>query len=424
MMLFEKGEQEQTFSNEEFRELLTEAFECYDARGKRILAIIPDSTRTLPMKDVFAVLIQNLLPKTRTLHFIIALGTHPPMTDEELRHHLGVSYQEARNLRTEIFNHNYNHPQELIPIGTIPREEVETISQGLLKEDILVTVNHRILDYDELLIIGPVFPHEVVGFSGGYKYFFPGISGAEIIDQFHWLAALITNPKIIGHKDTPVREILNRAARFMPRPSMKLALVMKGKAPCGIFLGDPEEAWSKAADLSARVNVIWKEHPFHTILSIAPEMYNELWVGGKCMYKLEPVAENGGKIIIYAPHIREISITHGKYLREIGYHVRDFFLAHWDRYKHYPWGVLAHSTHVKGIGKYWGGKEYPRIEVILATGISQEVCQAINLGYMDYRTISLQDYEGKEDQGILVVHRSGEMLYRLSNGTVPDIDKL
>lgn len=424
MMLFEKGEQEQTFSNEEFRELLTEAFERYDARGKRILAIIPDGTRTIPMKDIFTVLIQNLLPKTRVLHFIIALGTHPPMTDEELCHHLGVSYQEARNLGTEIFNHNYNHPQELIPIGTIPREEVKTISQGLLKEDILVTVNRRILDYDELLIIGPVFPHEVVGFSGGYKYFFPGISGAEIIDQFHWLAALITNPKIIGHKDTPVREILNRAARFMPRPSIKLALVMKGKVPCGIFLGDPEEAWSKAADLSAQVNVIWKEHPFHTILSIAPEMYNELWVGGKCMYKLEPVVENGGKIIIYAPHIREISITHGKHLREIGYHVRDFFLAHWDRYKHYPWGVLAHSTHVKGIGKYWEGKEYPRIEVILATGIPPEVCQAINLGYMDYRTISIEDYEGKEDQRILVVHRSGEMLYRLSDGTVPDIDKL
>jgi nickel-dependent lactate racemase len=423
MMLFERGRPE-PFSPQEFREFLAEAVTKYEAGGKKILTIIPDATRTLPMKEIFRVLVENLLPRAKALHFIIALGTHPPMSDEELKNHLGVTYEEARNLGTEVLNHRYNDPKELLHLGTIPREEVEAISQGLLHQEIPVTINHNIMDYDELLIVGPVFPHEVVGFSGGYKYFFPGISGAEIIDQFHWLAALITNPKIIGHKETPVREILNRAASFIPRPSMKLAVVMKGKAPCGVFLGDPQEAWSRAADLSAQVNIVWKDRPFHTVLSIAPEIYNELWVGGKCMYKLEPVVENGGKIIIYAPHIREISVTHGKYLREIGYHVRDFFLTHWEEYRHYPWGVLAHSTHVKGIGKYREGKEYPRIEVILATGLSEELCRTINLGYMDYRTIHIEDYEGKEDRGVLVVHRSGEMLYRLSDGTVPDIDKL
>jgi len=423
MILFERGRLE-PFSPQEFREFLAEAVAKYEAGGKKILTIIPDATRTLPMKEIFRVLVEKLLPRTKTLHFIIALGTHPPMSDEELKNHLGVTYEEARNLGTEVLNHCYSDPCKLLHLGTIPREEVEIISRGLLHQEIPVTINHNIMDYDELLIVGPVFPHEVVGFSGGYKYFSPGISGAEIIDQFHWLGALITNPKIIGHKETPVREILNRAARFIPRPSMKLAVVMKGKAPCGVFLGEPQEAWSRAADLSAQVNIVWKDRPFHTVLSIAPEIYNELWVGGKCMYKLEPVVENGGKIIIYAPHIREVSVTHGKYLREIGYHVRDFFLTHWEEYRHYPWGVLAHSTHVKGIGKYREGKEYPRIEVILATGLSEELCRTINLGYMDYRTIHIEDYEGKEDQGVLVVHRSGEMLYRLSDGTVPDIDKL
>ncbi|MEN3185317.1 MAG: lactate racemase domain-containing protein [Atribacterota bacterium] len=423
MILYEKSSL-CTLTPDQFRDFLKEAIARYDTKGKRILAIIPDATRTFPMKTIFTVLMEDLLPPSKTLHFLIALGTHPPMTDEELKNHLGVTYGEARTLGTEVFNHVYNDPQELLHIGTISKEEVEAISKGLLKESIPVTVNRRILDYDELLIVGPVFPHEVVGFSGGYKYFFPGISGAEIIDQFHWLAALITNPKIIGHKETPVREILRRAARFMPRPSMKLAVVVTGKDPCGLFLGDPEEAWSKAADLSSQVNIIWKNHPFHTVLSVIPEIYNELWVGGKGMYKLEPVVTNGGKIILYAPHIREISVTHGRYLREIGYHVRDFFLTNWDRYKHYPWGVLAHSTHVKGIGKYHDGKEYPRIEVILATSIPQDLCQRINLGYMDYRGIRIEDYTGKEDQGILYVPRAGEMLYRLADGTVPDIDQL
>ncbi|MGC8778753.1 MAG: lactate racemase domain-containing protein [Candidatus Caldatribacteriaceae bacterium] len=424
MILFEKSQKERTFPPEEFREYLSEALARYEAEGKKILAIIPDATRTLPMKDIFHLLIKHVLPRTKTLHFLIALGTHPPLTDAELKNHLGVTYQEARGLGTEVLNHRYNDLGTLIHIGTIPRQEVEEVSRGLLQQDIPVTINRHILDYDELLIVGPVFPHEVVGFSGGHKYFFPGISGAEIIDQFHWLAALITNPKIIGHKETPVREILRRAAQFMPRPSTKLAIVMTGKEPCGLFLGDPEDAWSKAADLSSQVNIVWKDHPFHTVLSVAPEMYNELWVGGKCMYKLEPVVKDGGKIIIYAPHIREISVTHGKYLREIGYHVRDFFLAHWDEYQHYPWGVLAHSTHVKGIGKYQDGKEYPRIEVILATGLPEDLCRRINLGYMDYHHIRIEDYQNQEDQGILVVPRAGEMLYRLADGTVPDIDKL
>ncbi len=424
MMLFAQGSNEKTFTKEEFTQLLKEALGKYPVEGKRILAIIPDTTRTLPMREIFALLLSDLLPRAQKLDCIIALGTHPPLSDTELKKHIGYTFAEAHARGITVFNHHFNNPQELFTVGVIPAPEVESITQGLLHTDIPVTVNKLILDYDELFIIGPVFPHEVVGFSGGYKYLFPGISGTEIIDQFHWLAALTTNPKIIGHKETPVRNILRRAAQFIPRPMVALSLVITGKEPCGIFLGDAESSWSQAADLSAEVNILWVDRPFRTVLSIAPEMYNELWVGGKCMYKLEPVVEDGGTIIIYAPHIQEISATHGKYLLEVGYHVRDFFLAQWEKYQHYPWGVLAHSTHVKGIGRYREGREYPRIRVVLATGISQEVCTRINLDYLDYRTIKREDLEGREGEGILVVPRAGEMLYRLKDGTVPDIDKL
>ncbi|MDI3525769.1 MAG: hypothetical protein PWP60_698 [Candidatus Atribacteria bacterium] len=424
MLLFSREKPENNFNPHEFREILIEALQTYPASNKKILAIIPDATRTLPMKDIFEALIKHLLPRTRQLDFIIALGTHPPMTDQELRNHLGVTFKEAENLGTRVFNHHFQNPEELEKVGTISKEEVKEISGGLLEEEIPVTINRLVFNYDELLIIGPVFPHEVVGFSGGYKYLFPGISGAEIIDKYHWLAALITNPKTIGHKETPTRAILNRAATFINIPITALCLVMRGEEPCGLFLGDPQEAWSKAADLSSQVNIVWKERAFHTVLSIAPPMYNELWVGGKCMYKLEPVVADGGTLIIYAPHIKEISVTHGRYLKEIGYHVRDFFVKQWDKYYHYPWSVLAHSTHVKGIGKYIDGKEYPRIEVILATGIPREVCEKINLGYLDYRSIDISKYENREEEGILVVHRAGEMLYRLKDGSVPDIDKL
>jgi hypothetical protein len=144
-------------------------------------------------------------------------------------------------------------------------------------------------------------------------------------------------------------------------------------------------------------------------------MYEDLWTGGKCMYKLESVVANGGKLIIYAPHIKEVSVSHDKVIKKIGYHVRDYFVKQPDRFKDIPGGVMAHSTHVRGIGTYEKGVEHPRIDVILATGIPEETCRKINLGYQDPATIKIEEYMNSEDKGILYVPKAGEMLYRLKN---------
>jgi len=343
------------------------------------------------------------------------------MSDQEIDEHLGVRPGELERLGVKVFNHRWAEPGELRRIGTIPISEMEEISQGLLVEEVPVEINRRIFDYDHLVILGPVFPHEVVGFSGGFKYFFPGISGPEMVHCSHWLGALITNPKINGTKWTPVRAMIHRAASFVEVPTTLLALVMRGPEVHGLFIGDPIAAWEAAADLSAQVNIVWVEHPFHTVLSIAPSMYEDLWTAGKCVYKLEPVVKDGGKIIVYAPHITEVSYTHGELIRRVGYHTRDYFLKQWDRFKDIPKAVLAHSTHVKGIGSYIDGLEHPRIEVVLATGIPEEVCREINLGYLDPSTIVPEDYSGREDEGILMVPEAGEVLYRLADGTVPEI---
>jgi nickel-dependent lactate racemase len=144
-------------------------------------------------------------------------------------------------------------------------------------------------------------------------------------------------------------------------------------------------------------------------------MYDELWVAGKCMYKLEPVVADGGELIIYAPHLHEVSLTHGAHIRKIGYHCRDYFLKQWDKFKDEPWGTLAHSTHVHGIGTYDAktGIETPRVRVTLATGLSEAECRAINLGYRDWRTINPQDFANRESEGVLLVPKAGERLYHL-----------
>jgi nickel-dependent lactate racemase len=281
-----------------------------------------------------------------------------------------------------------------------------------------VRLNRLILDYDHLLVCGPVFPHEVVGFSGGNKYFFPGIAGADIIDFTHWLGALITSYDIIGTKDTPVRCVIDRAASFIPRPRHALCSVVTHEGVEGVFGGTPEEAWSAAADLSAQVHVRYVEQPYRQVLSVMPEMYDEIWVGAKGMYKMEPVVADGGELIIYAPHIKEISAVHGALIKQIGYHVRDYFVKQWDQFKHIPWGVLAHSTHLRGGGTFENGIERPRIQVTLATGISEEECRAVNLGYRDPASIDPQAWAAEAQPDRLVVPRAGEYLYRLRKSTI------
>jgi len=408
--------------DKELRESLAEALAELDVRGKRVLAIVPDDTRTLPMPAVFETIATTLGPGARSLSFLIALGTHPRMTDDELDRHLGPRWRSYPSVA--VLQHRWDDPTALVQVGTVSREEVGEISGGLLHEEAPIRLNRAVLDHDFALLVGPVFPHEVVGFSGGHKYLFPGVSGPEMLHLSHWLGALITNPKVNGHRDTPVRALIERAAAAVPTPRAGLSLVMRGHDLVGMFLGDVREAWGEAAALSAEANIVWAERSFHTVLSLAPPMYRELWTAGKCMYKLEPVVADGGTLVIYAPDLREVSATHGTRLTEVGYHVRDYFLAQWDRFRTVPWAVLAHSTHVKGIGTYRDGIERPRIEVVLATGLRPSVCRKINLGYRDPRSLDPQALADRRDAGILVVPNAGEVLWRLKDGTVPDIDRL
>jgi nickel-dependent lactate racemase len=386
-------------------------------RGEKVLLIVPDGTRTAPVGMLFQGLRQRFTSFTEALGVLVALGTHQPMSEEAIRRRLEISPEQRRNKyrRVGFHNHAWDDPNALTRLGTIPAEEIRRISNGMFSMEVPVAVNRMLFEYDQVIIVGPVFPHEVVGFSGGNKYFFPGVAGPEILNFFHWLGAVVTNPMVIGNKWTPVRQVVDRAASLINLSKLCCCMVVDGDNLAGLFIGSPESAWDQASDLSSRRHITYKSKPFHTILSCAPPMYDELWTGGKCMYKLEPVLADGGELIIYAPHITEISATHGKVIEEIGYHCRDYFLKQWDRFKDYPWGVLAHSTHVRGIGSYENGVEQCRAKVTLATGIPKEICDRINLGYRDPASIRKEDFANREEEGVLMVPKAGELLYRLEN---------
>ncbi len=415
--LIGKGQVDSFLSRDQARDVLVQAFDAHDLSGQRVLVIIPDGTRSAPIPLFFQLLNQILRPRVAKLDYLIALGTHPPMNDAAIDRLVGVpSEQRADDYPdVNVYNHRWDREDTFVTLGTISAEQTRALSDDMLSIDVPVNINRMALAYDRLLICGPVFPHEVVGFSGGNKYFFPGIGGPEVIDFTHWLGALITSYEIIGTKDTPVREAINQAAAMIPTDKLACCMVVQDGNLAGLYVGTPEQAWSAAADLSAQIHVKYVDHPYKRVLSVMPGMYDDIWTAAKGMYKLEPVIADGGEVIIYAPHIDEISYTHGDLIRKIGYHVRDYFLAQWDQFKDVPWGVLAHSTHLRGMGTYENGVEKPRIQITLATQIPPEVCEGVNLGYRDPDSIDPQCWANRENEGILLVPHAGEVLYRLKD---------
>ena len=416
-MIFGKGYTDRFLTESEARDLTAEALAQADLDGKRVLFIIPDHTRTAPVPLFFRLFHELLGERVAALDYLVALGTHQPMSEDALNKLVGVTAAEraGKYRKVRIFNHRWDLPETFVTLGAITEHETRNTSQGLLSQTVPVTINKLIFDYDQLIICGPTFPHEVAGFSGGNKYFFPGIGGPEVINFTHWLGAVMTSMKVIGTKHTPVRSVIDRAASFIDKPKLCFSLVVRDEGLAGLFIGTPEEAYEHAADLSAKLHILYVDKPFQQVLSVMPEMYDDLWTAAKGMYKLEPAIADGGEVIIYAPHITEVSYTHGQIIDQIGYHVRDYFLKQWDRFKEYPWGVLAHSTHLRGIGTFEDGVEKARIRVTLATGIPEERCRRINLGYLDPATIEVSEWEGREGERILVVPKAGEMLYKLAS---------
>jgi lactate racemase len=391
--------------------------------GKRIVVVVPDGTRTAPVAAM-ARLIEAAVAAEHgdpaQLTWLVALGTHQPMSDEALARHLGPVAGPVRN-------HEWWDPDQIVTVGTISGADVSALSDGRETEPIAVTINRAVVEADVAIVCGPVFPHEVVGFSGGNKYFFPGVAGEEIIDATHWLGALITSSRLIGAPGvTPVRAVIDKAASLIPTDRWCLAMVVapgtaepsaSRETDLEACFGDrPGPAWAAAAEVSARVHIRRLPAPVRTVLSVMPRRYEDIWTAAKGMYKVEPVVADGGQVIIYAPHVRTISVTHGEQLAEVGYHTRDYFTGQWDRFSKYPGSILAHSTHVTGLGT-WSEEEgeHKRITVTLATGIDEATCRAHDLDYLDPASIDVAEWAAKaeHDPELLVVPDAGELLFRL-----------
>ena len=397
----------QLLDEDEVRAFVRAHVSGLDLAGRSLCLVIPDATRTCPLPLLLQAIDEGAGGRPSACTAVVALGTHAPMAEDAIRALVGP-------LPFPAVNHAWWEDETYVHVGSLSPALVHELSGGRIDDTVDVRINRLVPESDVTLIVGPVLPHEVIGFSGGNKYLFPGLSGQELIDVTHWLGALITSSEIIGRPGTtPVRALVDAAAGLVPGERHALCVVVD-HATGGLrslAFGEPTASWAAAAAVAARTHIEYLDAPVQRVLSLVPERYPDLWTGAKGFYKVEPVVADGGQVVLYAPHVREIAAMHPA-LVDIGYHCRDYFLAHWERYRRYPRGEIAHSTHLFGAGTYDPVHgEQQRVRVTLATGIPEDVVRSAHLGYLAPEEVDAEAWASDPDT--LVVPDAGEVLYRL-----------
>jgi nickel-dependent lactate racemase len=386
--------------------------------GTRVLAVIPDKTRDDNTPLLLPLVSQELAAhRAARLDALVAQGTHPPMTDAEKRGKIGVGTAEMP-LIGDVFDHHWDDPSQLTTIGTLSAAEVDSLTGGLMAQEVPIQLNRLLAPgvYDLILVLGAVVPHEVAGFAGGAKYFFPGVAGPALTHLTHWLGALATIEQVIGRVETPTRRVIEAAADRVTTPAIALTSVStRGDGILrthALFAGTLRETVRRAAEVSARVHVRVTGRRYRRVIALLDEHYDEMWVAGKASYKLGAVIEYGGELVIVAPHLTAISTTHGRLIERYGYapleQIREMVDGSDELRANLC--VAAHLAHVS-YGSRVGedGAIAPRYRITLASSIPEDVCRRVRLGYAPFASIDVE--AARRDPETLVVENAGRDLY-------------
>ena len=412
-----RGAATMTLSPEELRAIVADALADIEM-GERVLAIVPDKTRD-DNTDLLVPFATEILAQKNITRFdaLIAQGTHGPMSEVEKREKIGWSRIAPGNIG-DIFDHQWDRDEELVTIGELNAAQVADLTDGLIHEAVPVRINALLAPgtYDTVLVFGATMPHEVAGFAGGAKYFFPGVAGPELTHLTHWLGALATIENVIGRIETPTRRVIEAAAALVTPRIISFTSVSTrnsdGLRTHALFAGDLYEAFRRAAEVSSEVHIKHIGRKYKRVVALLDRHYDELWVGGKASYKLGSIIEAGGELIIYAPQLKQLSATHGHLIEKYGYapleQVREMVAGSDELRANLC--VAAHLAHVSyGSTRNATGELAPRYRITLASEVSEADCLRVNLGFLDHRRINLEDY--RADSETLIVEDAGRDLY-------------
>ncbi|HTG86454.1 MAG TPA: lactate racemase domain-containing protein [Pyrinomonadaceae bacterium] len=383
---------------------------------ERVLAIISDKTRDDNTDQLFPI-VNRFLTELGVAKFdaLVAQGTHPPMTQAQKLAKIGIPDFAGR-----IFDHCWDRAEEIVTLGELSLETVSSLTGGLIERAVPVTINKLLSAgvYDTVLVFGATVPHEVAGFAGGAKYFFPGVAGPELTHTTHWLGALAGIENTIGEVETPTRKLIEAAVELVPARIISLNAVVSRRADgklitYALFAGDIKDAFRRAAAISREVHIRYTGRKYKRVIALLDPHYDELWVGGKASYKLGAIIQDGGELIIFAPHLTKLSETHGALIEKYGYapleSVRDMLGVSEELRENLC--IAAHLAHVAYAGRTDDdGNIVPRYRITMASGLDEQTCKRVNLGYLDYRTF---DYD-TTDPDTFVVNHAGRDLYKVS----------
>ena len=410
MLLYSKGNSEANLSADDLKDGLYSALDKLGNR-KKVLAIGPDITRFYSRAGELTFMAWQYYGN-RLTDILPAVGTHFPMTEAEIKKMYG---QTPLNLFRK-----YNWRTDTVTVGHVPADFIKKVSGGKLDYDWPAQINKLLVegDFDLILSIGQVVPHEVAGMANYNKNIFVGTGGPEGINRSHFLGAVCDMEKIMGRADTPVRKVLNYASEHFIKnlPIVYVLTVVSDDGQRniktrGLFIGDDIECFNRACELCLKVNFIMLGEPLKkVVVYLDPHEYKSTWLGNKSIYRTRMAMADNGELIVLAPGVMEFGEDKqiDTLIRKYGYVGTEKVLAavkHNDDLKA-NLSAAAHLIH---------GSSEGRFKITYCPGkLTRKEIESVNFNYADLSEM-LKKYNSDKLHNGFNVMPDGEKIFFISN---------
>lgn len=410
MLYFQKGSVDTELTSDDLQKGLAEALDKIGPR-KKVLVLPPDYTRFHSFAGELTQLAWQYLGE-RLTDVLPALGTHSPMTEEQMAHMFGPVPRELFRV------HDWRN--DVVTLGTVPADYVTTVSEGKVDYAWPAQVNKLLVDggHDLILSIGQVVPHEVIGMANYNKNIFVGTGGEEGINKSHFIGATYGMERIMGRALNPVRQVLNYAsdnfAQDLPIVYVQTVVAKNAAGKLvvkGLFIGDDLECFTKAAELSLQVNFVMLEKPLKkVVVYLDPSEFKSTWLGNKSIYRTRMAIEDGGELIVLAPGLKEFGEDPqmDQLIRKYGYFTtpKILELTRDNADLQNNLGAAAHLIH---------GSAEDRFSITYCPGhLSQAEIEKANYNYADLDTM-LQKYNPDQLKDGFNTLPDGEEIFYISN---------
>jgi len=384
MLFFGKGDENFELSREGLKDSLYSALDKIGTKRK-VLAIPPDFTRFHSQAGIITELVWEYYREKLT-DILPALGTHKPMTDQEIKKMYGCTPEHLFRV------HDWRHG--LITLGEVPSEFGKKVSDGSVDYPWIAQINKLLIEgnYDLNLSIGQVVPHEVIGMANYNKNIFIGTGGKEGINRSHFLGAAYGMERIMGRADTPVRKVLNYASDNFAKnlPIVYIHTVVDkdelgNLVIRGLYIGDDIECFNLGAALSLKVNFEMLDKPLKkVVVYLDPEEFKTTWLGNKSIYRTRMAIADGGELIVLAPGVKAFGEDKeiDRLIRKYGYVTTPEvlqFVKNNDELKN-NLSAAAHLIH---------GSSEKRFRITYCPGfISRDEIESVNYNYSDFKSMN------------------------------------